>query len=177
MSISFIRLFSSFFAIFSLRTNTFVAKIFPVTPGGTRKGRVHHVFRFFAENDLKQAFFGGGLLIALGRHFANQNVAGGHVGAHADDARFVQIGQGFRAHVGNVFGDFFGPHLRVTGFHLKFRNVDGGENVVPHQSLGQKNRVFEVVPFPGHEGHEQVAPQSQLAALGPRPIRQELRLF
>ncbi len=43
-----------------------------------------------------------------------------------------------------------------------------------HQLLGDEDRVLEVVAAPRHEGHEHVAAERQLAALGARAVGQHL---
>ena len=55
-------------------------------------------------------------------------------------------------------------------------DVDGGEHVVLHQSLGQDDRVLVVVALPRHERHEQVLAQRHLTVVGARPVRQDLAL-
>src|SRR5699024_6359486 len=76
-------------------------------------------------------------------------------------------------HVRDVPGDLLGPGLGVAGVHFVFLDVDGGEHVVLHQALGQDDGVLVVVPFPGHDGGQQVAPDGQFALIGGGSVGQD----
>ena len=78
--------------------------------------------------------------------------------------------QGLLADVGNVSGKLFTTELRLTDLDVKLVDVDRGVNVLLDQSLGDNDRVFEVVSFPRHEGDQHVAAQGQLAILDRRRI-------
>ena len=60
---------------------------------------VLHVFAGTAEDGVQQLFFGRQLRLGLGRDFADQDVAGLHPGADADDPLFVEVPQGLFADV------------------------------------------------------------------------------
>ena len=92
-----------------------------------------------------------------------------HLGADADDAALVEVLQGVFAHVGDIPGDLFGAQLGVAGVALVFLDVDGGEDVFLDQLLADQDGVLVVVAFPGHEGHQDIAAQGQLALVGRRP--------
>ena len=125
-----------------------------------------------AEDGPQQPLLGGQLGLALGGDLANQIVAGVDLRADADDAVFVQILQGILAHVGDVPGDLLGSQLGVTGFGLMLLDVNGGEDVLPHQTFVQQNGVLVVVAFPGDEADEHVLAQGHLAAGSSRGRRQ-----
>ena len=69
-----------------------------------------------------------------------------------------------------------GPELGVAGFDLELLNVDRGVVVLAHQLLADEDRVLEVVAAPGHEGHQHVASQRQLALLRARSVGDDLAL-
>jgi hypothetical protein len=56
-------------------------------------------------------------------------------------------------------------------------DVDRGEDVVLHETLAEDDRVLVVVALPGHERHEQVAPEGHLAVLRARTVGQDLALL
>src|SRR5690554_700817 len=53
-------------------------------------------------------------------------------------------------------------------------NVNGGETVFFHHSLGQQDRVFKVVTVPRHESHPHVLAQGQFAHVGGWSIRHDV---
>ena len=55
---------------------------------------------------------------------------GSDIGTDIDDARLVEVAQGFLADVGDVAGDLFRPKLGVTRGDFEFLDVDRGEDVV-----------------------------------------------
>ena len=119
-----------------------------------------------AEDGTQQALLGGQLGLALGGDLADQHVARADLGADADDAPLVEVGQDLLGQVRDVPGDLLGAELGVAGVDLVLVDVHGGEHVVAHQALGEDDGVLEVVALPGHEGHEQVLAQRQLAVVG-----------
>ena len=137
----------------------------PFSPWGHLEGGVADVAGLLTEDGPQEALLGGELGLALGSDLAHQDVLGGHLGADADDAALVEVLEGVLAHVGDVAGDLLGSQLGVTSLALVVLDVDGGEDVVRHQFLGEQDGVLEVVAFPGHEGHQHVAAESELAAL------------
>ena len=88
--------------------------------------------------------------------------------------RLVEVLEHLLADVGDVAGDLFRAQLGVAGHDLELLDVHGGEDVVLDHALGDQDGVLEVVAAPGHEGHQQVLAQGQLAvpdAPGRRPAR------
>ena len=69
-----------------------------------------------------------------------------------------------------------GPELRVAGLDLELLDVDRGVVVLLDQLLGDEDGVFEVVAAPGHEGHQDVAAESQLAGIGAGTVGEDLAL-
>ena len=51
--------------------------------------------------------------------------------------------------------------------------MDRGIGVFLHQLLADQDGVLKVVPSPGHEGHQDVASQGQLAMVRTGPVRQD----
>src|SRR5436305_3151944 len=127
---------------------------------------VADVAGLLAEDRAEQLLLGSQLRLALRRDLADQDVALLDRGADADDAALVEVAQRRLGDVRDVAGDLFGTELRVAGFDLEFFDVDGSVVVLFHQLLGHEDRVFEVVAAPRHEGHQDVAAESQLAGVG-----------
>ena len=137
---------------------------------------VAHIAGLFAEDRAQQLLFRSQLGFALGRHLADQNVAVPDLGADADHAALVQIAQRMLAHVGNVARDLFRAQLGVARLDLELLDVHRGVVVLAHQLFADQDRVLEVVSAPGHEGHQHVASQRQLALLGARAVGDHLAL-
>src|SRR6185369_7693300 len=148
----------------------------PLDARGHLEARVADVAGLFAEDGAQQLLLGGELGLSLGRHLADQDVTRLDRGADAHDAALVQILQGRFGDVRDVPRDLFRTQLGVAGLDLELLDVDGGVVVLPHQLLGDQDRVLEVVAAPGHEGHQVVAPEGQLAPLGARPVGQHVAL-
>ena len=55
------------------------------------QGGITHFSRFFTEDGAQQAFFSGQFRFALGRYLTHQDIAGTHLGAHADNTAVVQV--------------------------------------------------------------------------------------
>ena len=133
--------------------------------------------RLFPKDGAQQPFFGSQVSLTLGGDLTNQNVAGVDFCAHPNDAPFVQVTQGVLAHVGDVSGDLLGPQLGVTGFHVIFFNMDRGEHVLLHDAFAEQNGVLIVVTFPGHEAHQNVPTQGDLAVVSGWAVCQGLPLL
>ena len=105
---------------------------------------------------------------------ADEDVAGADLGADADDAALVEVGEQVEADVGEVTGDLLLAELRVARVDLVLLDVDRAEHVVLHQVLAQDDRVLEVVTLPRHERHEQVLAERELTVLGRGAIGDDL---
>src|SRR5258708_238959 len=138
---------------------------------------VANVSGFFAEDGAQQLFFRRERRLTLGRDFADENVAGLHHRADANDAAFVQVAEERLADVGNVASDFLGAELRVARFDFILLDVNRGVVIVLHQLFANEDGVFEVVPAPREERHQDVSAQCKLAALGARTVREDLRFL
>ena len=66
-----------------------------------------------------------------------------------------------------------GP-VGVPGLDLELLDVDRCVAVVAHQAFVDQDRILEVVAAPGHEGHEDVAPEGQVALVGAGPVADDL---
>ena len=129
---------------------------------------VADVAGLLAEDGAEELLFGRELGLALRRDLADEDVAGLHLGADADDARLVEVLEGLFADVRDVAGDFFLAELRVAGDALELLDVDRGEDVVLGDALGDEDRVLEVVALPRHERDEHVLAERELAHVGRR---------
>ena len=110
----------------------------------------------------------------LGVTLPDQQVARAHLGADADDAAVVEIAERLLRAVGDVAGDLLVAQLRGAGVDLVLLDVDRGELVVLDETLGDDDRVLEVVALPGHEGHQAVLAQRQLTGIGRGAVREDL---
>ena len=54
--------------------------------------------------------------------------------------------------------------------------MDGGEDILADDALGEHDGILEVVSLPGHEGHLQVASQGEFAVLGGVTFGEDLSL-
>ena len=132
--------------------------------------RVAHLAGLLAEDGAQEALLGGELGLALRRDLADQNVAREHLGADADDAVLVEIGQHVLADVGDLAGDLFRSELGVASLDLVLLDVDRGEEVFLDDALGEDDRVLVVVALPRHERDEEVlaqAPARPISVDGP----------
>ena len=130
--------------------------------------------RLLLEDRADQLLLGGQLGLALGRDLADQQVAGADLGADADDAAVVEVAQRLLRAVGDVARDLLVAELGGAGVDLVLLDVDRGELVVLHEALGDDDRVLEVVALPGHEGHEAVLAERELAAAGRGAVGQHV---
>ena len=74
----------------------------------------------------------------------------------------------------NIAGDFLWPEFCIAGADLKLVDVNGGVDVLLDDSLGNKDRVLEVVTIPRHEGHKNVATECELAFFGVRTVGNDI---
>ncbi len=121
---------------------------------------VAHVGRLLAEDRAEQLLLRRHRALALRRHLADQDVARVHLGADVNDARLVDVAEGFLADVRDVAGDLLLAELGVAGHHLEFLDVDRGEHVIAGDALRDQDRVLEVVAVPRHERAEHVPPSA-----------------
>ena len=55
--------------------------------------------------------------------------------------------------------------------------MDGGELVLTHHALADKNGILVVATFPGHKSHQDVLAQSQFTVIGRRAISEDITFF
>ena len=132
--------------------------------------------RLLLEDRADQLLLGGQLGLALRRDLADEQVAGLHLGADADDAAVVEVAQRLLRAVRDVAGDLLVAQLGRAGVDLVLLDVDRGELVVLDQAVGQDDRVLEVVALPGHEGDHQVLAERHLAVVGRGAVGEDLAL-
>src|SRR3954447_20449353 len=137
---------------------------------GHLEARVADLARLLTEDRTEQALLRRQLGLALGRDLADEQVAVTDLGADADDAALVEVGEDLLGDVRDVPGDLLGAELRVAGVDLVLLDVDRGEDVVLDQTLAQDDGVLVVVALPRHEGHEEVGAQRHLGVVGARTV-------
>jgi hypothetical protein len=127
---------------------------------------VAHVAGLLAEDGAQELLFGAQLGLPLRGDLADQDVAGLDLGADADDAGLVEVGERLLADVGDIAGDLLLAELGVAGDALELLDVDRGVHVLADDALGDEDRVLEVVALPRHERDDHVLAEGELAALG-----------
>ena len=144
---------------------------------GRLERSVADVSGLLAEYRLQQPFLRRELGFSLRRHLADENVAGFHVGADANDAVLVEVRQHLLAHVRNLAGDLLHAGLRVADLRLELLDMNRREDVFLDELLADDDRVLEVVPAPRHEGDEHVAAERELARFRRGAVRDHLALL
>src|SRR6185369_15594844 len=86
--------------------------------------------RLLAEDRAEELLFGRELRLALRRDLADEDVAGLHLGADADDAGVVEVVEGLVADVRDVPRNLFLAELRVARDALELFDVHRREHVV-----------------------------------------------
>ena len=132
---------------------------------GHLQGGVAHLARLLLEDRADELLLRGQLRLALRRDLAHEQVARPDLGAHAHDAAVVEVAERVLGAVGDVARDLLVAQLGRAGVDLVLLDVDRGELVVLDEALRDDDGVLEVVALPGHEGHEAVLPQCELAAV------------
>src|SRR4051812_18640109 len=138
---------------------------------GEAERGVLHLACLLAEDRAEQALLRRQLGLALGRHLADQDVAGADLGADVDDPLLVEVLEGLLADVRDVARDLLGAQLGVPRLDLVLLDVDAGEQVVAHEAVADHDRVLVVAALPAHERHEDVPAERELAALGRAGVR------
>src|SRR5439155_9677455 len=90
---------------------------------------------------------------------------------------FVEVAKERLADVGNVASNFFGAELGVARFDFVLLDVNRSVVVVLDQLFADQDGVFEVVTTPWHKRHQDVAAESELAALRARTVGKNLALL
>src|SRR5207249_11722702 len=95
----------------------------------------------------------------------NKNVTRFALGTDADNPALIKIRESLVTHIGNVPGHLFRPQFGVARNTLEFFDMNRSINILFHDALTDKNRIFEVVPAPRHERHEHIAAERKLSHL------------
>src|SRR5579872_4842428 len=132
---------------------------------------VANLTRFLAEDGAQQFLFGTELRLAFRRDLSYEDVARFNIGADANDAAGVEIFERFLTDVGNVARNFLRTELSIARDTFELLDMHRGEQVFLDHTLGDEDRVFEVVAAPRHKGDQHVASQRQLAEIGRRTVR------
>src|SRR5690606_30614272 len=93
-----------------------------------------------------------------------------------DDAGLVEARQRRLTHVGDIGGDLLGAEFGVPRGTGQFLDMDGGETVFLHHTLGDDEGVLEVVAVPGHEGDAHVLAEGQFAEIDGGAIGEDIAL-
>src|SRR5690625_939403 len=139
------------------------------TVGYLQRG-VTHLSGLLTEDRAQAPLCGREFGFPLRGHLPHEDVAGGDFRTDAHDAPLVEVPEDLVGDVGDVAGDLFRPELGVPGVDLVLLDVDRGEDVVLDQALGEDDRVLVVVPFPRHEGGDDVLPEREFALFGRRAV-------
>ena len=134
--------------------------------GGSFQRSIFHIAGLVAKDGAQQLLFGRRIRLAFGGNLTNHDVTGVHLSTHTDNTAFVEVLGGIFAHVGNIGGELFHTALGLTHFERILVDVNRGEDIFTNHALVQHDGVLVVVTLPRHEGHFEVAAQSQLAVLG-----------
>ena len=137
---------------------------------------VANLARLLLEDRADQLLLGRQLGLALRRDLADEQVAGGDLGADPDDAAVVEVAQRLLRAVRDVARDLLVAELGRARVDLVLLDVDRGELVVGDQPLGEDDRVLEVVALPGHERDQQVLAERHLAVVGGRAVGEHAAL-
>ena len=137
---------------------------------GHLQGGVADLAGLLAEDRAQQALFRGQVGLALRGDLADEDVAGGDLGADHDDAALVEVFQRVLADAGDIAGDLLGAELGVARIALVLFDVDGGEHVLHHQTLVEQDGVLVVVALPVHVADQDVLAQRDLALCGGRAV-------
>src|SRR5690625_4594464 len=96
-----------------------------LTVGNTQRG-VADLARLLTEDRTQQPLLRGQLGLTLRGDLADEDVSVSDLGADADDAAIVEVGQGIGRDVRDVPGDLLGAELGVAGVDLVLLDVDRG---------------------------------------------------
>ena len=122
----------------------------------TQRG-IAHLARLFAKDGSKQAFLCRQLGFTLGRHLADQNIAGVYLRTHADNALIIQILQALRPYVRDVAGNLFRPQFGVACFAFQLLDVNRGKHILFHHLFADQHSVFIVIALPRHKADEDIS--------------------
>src|SRR5699024_12021656 len=120
-----------------------------LTVRNTQRG-IADLARLLTEDRTQQPLLRGQLGLTLRGDLADEDVSVSDLGADADDAAIVEVGEGIGRDVRDVPGDLLGAGLGVAGVDLVLLGVYRRQAIVLDEPLGADERSLTVVPFPGH---------------------------
>ena len=135
-----------------------------------------HVAGLVAEDGAQELLLGRGVALALRGNLADEDVSRVDVGTHADDTVGIEVLGGILRDVRNIRRELLNAALRIAHLHDVLVDVYRREDILALDALRNHDGILEVVSLPGHEGHLQVAAQSQLAGLRRVTLGQNLTL-
>src|SRR3989344_3747319 len=112
---------------------------------------VFDVLGFFSEYRVQEPLLRRELRLAFWGHLADQNIAGAHLGADADDPVLIKIAKFEFRDIWNVVRRYFGAELRVAHDAYEFLHVYRSEASVFGEPLGNDDGIFEVRAEPRKE--------------------------
>ncbi len=130
-----------------------------------------------AEDGMKQFFLGRKLALGLGRNLAHENIARPDASANLHHAVFVQVSQSLFRNIRNVPGKLFTAKFGLADLDLVLLHVQRCEGVSTDEFLADKDGVLKVIAIVGHERHQDISTQCQLAVTTGRAVSDNLPLL
>ena len=118
---------------------------------------IPYIPSLLAEDSLEQLLFRTQLRFTFGGDFPYEDISRANLGTNTNDATFIQVSQRLLTHIRDVPSNFFLTLLGIAGFNLKFLNMDRGKALLFDNPLTNHDGIFEVIPSPRHEGHQDIA--------------------
>ena len=141
--------------------------------GHAQRG-IFYVRSLFTENRPQQFLFRCQLGLALRRDLADQDIARADFRTDESNACFVELGERRITNVGNVGGDFLRAQLRVARDTGQLFDMDRREAVFLDDTLGDQDRVLEVIAVPRHERDQQVLAEREFPQIRGRTIGEHI---
>ncbi|GBC83424.1 hypothetical protein HRbin10_02572 [bacterium HR10] len=132
------------------------------------------IARLLAEDGAQQLLLGRELPLALGGHLPHQDRTWPDVSADANDAALIQVAEHVLGHVRDVARDLLRTELRLARLDLQLLDMDRRVSVVLDELLRDHDGVLEVIPAPGHEGDQDIAPERQLPLIRARTVGDDI---
>ena len=126
---------------------------------------------------MQQLLLGRQLGLALWADLADEDVARPDAGADADHAVLVQVVEHLLRDIGDVACELLAAELGLAHLDVERVDVDGREDIVLDQPLGDDDGILEVVPVKRVETDEHVLADRQLALPGRGAVGDDLILL
>ncbi len=136
-----------------------------------------HVTGTVTEDGAEKFLLGSRVRLTLGGNLTDHDVARHNIGTYADDTLLVEVLGSVLAHVGDIGGKFLHTALCLAHVESVLVDVNRSKDVLANHALVEHNGVLIVVTLPGHEGHLQVAAESELTLLGRITLGEDVALL